>query len=295
MKKKYQTNIILSFLITILTLYIINSKLITSSILEYTNLFITKLFPTSFLLFTFSSLLINFNFIENLSKITKKNSSVFYITIMSLISGFPSGTKYTSDLYNKKYISKETANNILTYTHFPNPLFILGPVSNLIQSQILSIKLLLSIILANTITAIIFHKKDQSSIILNNTPLTFSKALNNSILSALKTQILIYGTSLFFYLISCLITTYLILPPFFYIITNGIFDLTKGIFSAALLQNNITSSYLILTFISFGSLSIHIQIKSILTDTSLSYKYFCIGRIISTIISIIIFSLLISF
>lgn len=295
MKKTYQTNIILFFLITILTLYIVNSKVITTGILEYTNLFITKLFPTSFLLFTFSSLLINYNLIEILTKITKKNSSSFYITVMSMISGFPSGPKYITDLYNKKYISKEISNYLLTYTHFPNPIFILGPVSILIQSKLLSIYILVSILISNFITAAIFHKKDTSTSLPTSPQLSFSKALNQSIQSAIKTILLVYGTSTFFYLISLLLTTMHTYSPLTYILINGFFDLTNGIFSTSILTNKILSSYLILLFISLGSISIHIQTKSILADTSLSYKYFILGRIISTIFSLIIFTILLMF
>ena len=290
MKKSYQSNLILIFLITILTLYIVNSNIITVGILNYTELFITKLFPTSFLLFTFSSLLINYQLIETITNITKKNSATLYITIMSMISGFPSGPKYTKELYDKTYISKETANYLLTYTHFPNPHFILGPVSTLLNIT-LATKLLLSIIISNFITAIFFHKKTPEIALPKNKSLPFSKILNNAIISSLKTLILIYGTSLFFYLISLIINNYISLSPLPYVITNAIFDLTRGIFSTSIISSEILKSILILIFISFGSLSIHIQIKSILSDT-LNYKYFLLGRLISTIIGIITFLIL---
>lgn len=209
---------------------------------------------------------------------------------MSIISGFPSGPKYTKELYEKNYISKETANYLLTYTHFPNPLFVLGPVSTLINNAI-AIKLLLSIIISNFIVAIAFHKKTPEISLPKNKCLSFPKALNEAVTSSLKTIILIYGTSLFFYLISLMITNYISLPPISYITTNAIFDLTKGIFSTSILKSNTQKALLILTFISFGSISIHTQIKSILSD-ALNYKYFLLGRIISTIIAIIIFLIL---
>lgn len=292
MKKTYSTNLILFFLITILTLCIINSSLITSSILDYTDLFLTKLFPTSFLLLTLSSLLINFGLIETISHLTKKNSASFYIITMSLFCGFPSGPKHIADLYSKKYLSKESATSLLTFTHFPNLLFILGPVSVILDNPKFSYFLLLSIIISNIITALIFKTKNENSNHPQNKELPFSKALTIAITSSLKTQILIYGTSLFFYLVCLLITKTISLKPIFFVIVNGLFDLTKGIFTTPILSNNILSTYLILLFISFGSISIHIQIKSILTDAHLPYKPFLIGRIVSTIIAIIILTLL---
>lgn len=291
MKKSYQSSLILIILITILTLYIINSSLITEGILDYTKLFITKLFPTSFLLFTFSSLLINYQLIDTIAKITKKNSSTLYITIMSLISGFPSGPKYTVELFNKNYINQKTANYLLTYTHFPNPLFILGPVNVLIGNTKTTIKLLFSLLISNFLIALFLYKKSPQTLLPKNEQTSFPKALNEAIISTTKTLILIYGTSLFFYLISLLIIHYIPLTPITYILINGIFDLTKGIFSTSIISSTLIKAILIITFISFGSISIHIQIKSILSDTSLNYKNFLLGRIFSTLISLFIFSL----
>lgn len=291
MKKSYQSSLILIILITILTLYIINSSLITEGILDYTKLFITKLFPTSFLLFTFSSLLINYQLIDTIAKITKKNSSTLYITIMSLISGFPSGTKYTVELFNKNYINQKTANYLLTYTHFPNPLFILGPVNVLIGNTKTTIKLLFSLLISNFLIALFLYKKSPQTPLPKTEQASFPKALNEAIISTTKTLILIYGTSLFFYLISLIIIHYISLTPITYILINGIFDLTKGIFSTSIISSVIIKAILIIIFISFGSISIHIQIKSILADTSLNYKNFLLGRIFSTLISLTLFFL----
>ena len=202
MKKKYQSNLILMFLITILTLYIVNSNLIIIGIIDYTKLFLTKLFPTSFIIFTISSLLINYQLIELLSHITKSNCSIIYVTIMSMISGFPSGTKYTKELYEKNYITKDIGNYLLTYTHFPNPLFVLGPVKAIIKNQIITIKLFVALILSNLIISIIFKRKSTLTELPKYSQESFSKSLNKAIFSSLKTIILVYGTSLFFYLIS---------------------------------------------------------------------------------------------
>lgn len=274
-----------------LTLYLVNSKLIISSILEYTNLFITKLFPTSFLIFTITSLLINYQIIEALAKISKTPATIYVIT-MSMISGFPSGPKYIKDLYEKNYLTKSTSNYLLKFTHFPNPLFILGSVSLLLKSTSLAVKILVSLILSNFIIATFPHKKESETSLPNTNQIQFPSALNQAITSSFKLQLLIYGTNLFFYLISVIITTYIKTSPLIFILINGSFDLIKGIFSTSLLSSNLIKSLLIITFISFGSFSIHLQIKSILSDTSLSYKSFLQGRIISTFLALLIFIIL---
>ncbi len=292
MKKNYQRLFIILFLSILLILYTINSPIIINSILSYTKLFITKLFPTNFIFFVISTILIEQGLIELLNTKFKLNSSIFYVTIMSILSGIPSGAKYTKDLLNKKVISNKTANYLITYTHFPNPMFILSAATSLTNNEI-AIKILITLILSNLLIAISLKPKGKEIYsISDSSPKDFASSLSKAIIDAIKVIIIIYGTSVFFYLITIIINKYLTLNTLNYIIVNGIFDLTKGIFSTSLINNELTKSILIILFSAFGSLSIHIQIKSIISNTSIKYKNFLFGRIIQIMISIPLFLLL---
>ncbi|MBR5369821.1 MAG: hypothetical protein IK137_00795 [Bacilli bacterium] len=288
MKKIYKTILILVSLIILLILYLINSEYIIKSFLEYSKLFYTKLFPVSLIFFIFSTLLIEYKILD----IIPININSIYIYLLSLISGFPSGSKYIRELLDNNYISHEEASSLILFSHFPNPLFILGSINLIINNKTICFKILLSIILSNFIILLFtkkYKKKHHNTLYPNN----FSKILKKSIYTSIKTILLIYGTSIFFYLISSIITKYISFNPYLYILISGIFDLTKGVFSTSIINNTIIKSLFILIFISFGSISIHIQVKSILEDTLL-YKSFIKGRIIGTILTIIIFLLLIS-
>lgn len=292
MKKNYQRLFIILFLSILLILYTINSPIIINSILSYTKLFITKLFPTNFIFFVISTILIEQGLIELLNTKFKLNSSIFYVTIMSILSGIPSGAKYTKDLLNKKVISNKTANYLITYTHFPNPMFILSAATSLTNNEI-AIKILIALILSNLLIAISLKPKEKEIYtISDSSPKDFASSLSKAIIDAIKVIVIIYGTSVFFYLITIIINKYLTLNTLNYIIINGIFDLTKGIFSTSLINNELTKSILIILFSAFGSLSIHIQIKSIISNTSIKYKNFLFGRIIQIMISIPLFLLL---
>lgn len=285
MKKTYKTILLLVSIITLLITYFFNSKYLIKCILEYNELFYAKLFPVSFIFFIFSTLLIEYKILD----IIPININSIYIYLLSFISGFPSGSKYTKELLDNKTINIEEATNLLLFSHFPNPLFILGSINSILNNN-LCFKLLISIMLSNFIILLFTkkYKKKQKTIIYPN---SFSKVLKDSIYKSFKTIILIYGTSIFFYLISSIISKYISFNPYLYILISGIFDLTKGIFSTTIINDINMRSILILIFISFGSISIHMQVKSILEDTLL-YKYFLKGRIISTIISLIIFLLI---
>lgn len=283
-------NSILLFLIVITSLTILNASLLTKEIVTYTKLFITKLFPSNFLFFTLSSLLINYNIIEKISKLLHHNGSTLFVTIMSLISGYPSGSIYIKKLLNENLITTKKANYLIKFTHFPNPIFILGPVSLLFKNKIFSTKILLSLILSNFIIALIFYRKEKDKeIIYKTSKNSFSKNLTNAITSSFKVIITIYGISLFFFIIGKIITLYLNLEIISYILISGIFDLTNGIFKTSLITNDILKAIIIIIFFSLGGISVNMQIKSIISDTNIKYKNFFLTRLLQLLFATIIF------
>ena len=292
MKKTYKNILVLVTLIIVFILILINSTYIINNFLDYSKLFLTKLFPVSFIFFIFSYIFIEYGFVDIIMYYFNINICGLYVFILSLISGFPSGSKYTKDLLNKNLITEKEANKIILYSHFPNPLFVLSSINSVINDKNICIKLLISIILSNFII-LLFTKKKKKTIVTNSFPSSFSTSLTKAIISSIKTILLIYGMSIFFYLISIIITKYISFNSYFYILLCGIFDLTKGVFSTSIINNTLVRIIFILLFISFGSISIHMQVKSILND-SILYKSFVKGRIIGTIISFIILIILLT-
>ena len=289
MKKNIGNLIILVTLSIFLGICLINTKEIVENILIYTNLFITKLFPSSFLFLILSSLLMDYHFAYHFQKILKLKSSYLYFFLISLISGFPSGSIYIKEGLEKKIIKKEEGEKILLYTHFPNPLFIFSTIKQVIKSNHLTILLYLSILISNLILLLLSKKKKKEIFYERIYPKNFSDSLTKAILKTTKTLIMIYGTSLFFYLISIYISKLFAYNTYLYVVMNGFFDLTNGVTKTALLNSNYYRALLILLFVSFGGLSIHMQVKSILSDTEIPYKVFLKGRILGTILSLLIF------
>ena len=288
MKKTSKSILLFVTLITLLLLYLLNSRFIINRVIEYSLLFLTKLFPVSFIFFIMATLLIDLGLIEFLNQYLKINVSNYYILLISMISGFPSGAKYALDLYNKGLIDLETANKSIMYSHFPNPLFIMGSVNYILHDSLLALKILLAIWISNLLIFSI-NKKKSGAVIHSYTTLDSFSVLNKAINNSFQTMMLIYGISLFFYLISTIITKYITLSPITYILVCGIFDLTNGVFATTLINNNYIRSIFILIFICFGSISIHMQVKGIITDSPIKYSYFLLGRLFSLIISLLVF------
>lgn len=272
--------LILSSLIILLIFIFINSTYLVPYIINYTKTFINSLFFYTFIIYIISSLLIDNDLLSILSPIK-------YITLMSMISGFPSSSKYINELLRKDYIDLDTSRYLITYTHYPNPLFVTSSISTIIGIKY-SLLILLSIYISSFITSRLFKNNNlliNKKYSFNN--ISFSNSLNNAITNSIKTICIIYGTSIFFVIISFIITNIFKLDSTSYSIVCGIFDLTNGIFSTNIINNKRISTLLILLFINIGSISIHLQVKQILNNNTL-YKYFLKGRIISTSIAVII-------
>ena len=70
---------------------------------------------------------------------------------------------------------------------------------------------------------------------------------------------------------------------------SSFLEITNGLNNLSILKiNNEIKEIIAVATISFGGLSIHTQIKSILEDTKITYQSFLKGRIMHTIIAVIL-------
>lgn len=290
MKKNNKSILILVTLIFVLICFLVNVELIITNIINYTNSFFMKLFPVSFITYLIVYMLIEYGLIQFMNHYLHINSCGLFLFILSFISGFPSGSKYIKLLFDKNLIDKDYANSLLSFTHFPNILFVLGTIKEIINNNTYTYYLLFSIVLSNFII-LLFTKRKRININFKFTNNSFSKVLGNGIIYSIKTIILIYGTSLFFYLISTVILKGFTENLYLYVFLSGIFDLTNGVINCGLINNCFIKCLFILIFLSIGSISIHMQVNETIGD-ELDYLYFFKGRIIGTILAIVIFCLL---
>lgn len=281
--------------ITVLT----NSKIVIETVLYSIEMWKNNIFPSLFPFFIISNLLIEFNFVEisgklfnPLMKLFKVNKNGSFVFLMSLISGFPSNAKYGLELLNKNLISKNDLMKLLTFTNFGNPLFILGTISiQFLNNKYLGFVVLIAHYLSNIITGLIFRNKyiskNDFKQIEKKKISNFGSIITNSIFSSINTLVLILGI-----ITTCLILTTLISNVFnfnqvFNSILYGIFELTQGLKHISLLNIDINLKAIIMSMIlSFGGLSVHLQVFSILNE--FKYSSYLFARIIQSIISGII-------
>lgn len=274
MKRKITILLIMTFIILIFK----NYEIVLKSILDATTIWLNKVFPYLFIMIIIQDLLINLNFSSFF-----KNTAV-YIFIMSLLSGTPSGTYIISKLKQQNIITKEYANTCLIFTFFANPLFLYSILNSIFLSKLTTIRLMLILYLTNLILYFIY-KKDLPS---NGKSINTNEInLSSSIKTSINTTITVLGVITFYLILSnIIITEFNIIYPF-NIFFKGFLEMTQGL--AALINANIKFKEIIsMIFISFGGFSIHTQVSCILNEADLSYKYFFKGRIIQTILVVLL-------
>lgn len=304
-------------LLFIVSQILINSSCIITSVKISFNLWINNIFPSLFPFFVFSALLINYGFVELISELFKPimyylfkcSGNTSFIFIMSMLSGIPSNAKYINNLIDNNMLDIKEANKILQFTQFSNPLFILGTIGTiLLKNYRLGLIILISHYLSNIIFGILIRnyypcKKDKISLkraIKNMTSKfkssnNFGKVLSTILIDSLNTTFLILGVITFFLIITTIINKYTSSNYIIKSIINGIFEITQGLNSISLLNINIKYKVIIMSFIiSFGGLSSHIQVMSILSEKKIRYIPYLISRFICALISIIITILLLN-
>ena len=276
MKKNINYLTILSLLFFFILIFKYNN-LIKMSIINSCVLWFKTLVPSMFIMYLIVDLLLNYGLAKIVYNLFKTNAVI--LIIISLLLGTPANAKYIKEFYLKGLIDEKCANRLLVFSYSPNPLFVLAIMPNKKWALIS----LLFIYFTNFVLAIFMLKNIKNSL----TSISFiehkhfTECMEESIYKSFKLLILVLGIIMFYGVINSLIDKVL---PNTSLIIKCILELTNAL--------NIivgTGNYKwALLAISFGGLSIHTQIKSILEDTPLQYKYFFYGRLLASLISLVL-------
>lgn len=318
MKTKISSVLIIIILIITTSLFLIFPEDVMSSVIFSISIWKDSLIPSLFPFFLISELLIHYGFVELVGELLQNIMNKFFslpgeasfVLIGSMISGFPSSSKYIKELLRNKQVNEKEASYLLKFNHFSNPLFVIGTVGTLLlNNRYIGTLILIVHILSNFIIAFIFkpkqvkYKKEKISLKLGINKMhkkrvqdssSFSEVLSKSIFKTIQTLLLLLGIITTFIILNTLLTQIFKLDAITSSILNGILEMTGGIKNVSMLNIPLSIKTSIITFfISFGGFSIHMQVMSILSDTNIKYLPYLLARIIhgciaSTIIFIIL-------
>lgn len=291
--KKY--SLIFLLILIIFTLFKYN-YILQKSVIDGVTIWLTKVFPTLFIMFILNDLIINLDILNSVNRFinpifnkifntTGNSSNVF---LLSIFSGTPTSAFIIKEMLNNNNITLEDANKLIAFTYFSNPLF-LYTILSLSFNKYIVIKIILIHYLSNIIIGLIFRNKYSSynlNITSNKNNINIFSLLSKSINKSLNTLIMILGTIVFYMIITNLISTIFNVNDINNILIKGLFEITQSLNILPNLHiNSFIKEIITISIISFGGLSIHTQVLSIINDTNISYKNFFIGRILHTLIS----------
>lgn len=252
-------------------------------------LWFKNIVPNLLPMFIITSLIIESNLIINIcnifgklfNKIFKCSNYGIFIYFLSLFTGSPSNAKYINDLVNNNLISNTLSDKLLLFTSNYNILLIYSLLILYLNKSI-SIKIIIIIIISNIIVGLIFRNINYIDLKTNyiKRKINISKIIKDTI----DTLLMILGTLIFFNIIINLLPIKNMLLKN---ILNGFLEITTGLKGLEYLNISTNIKILLSTvYLSFGGLSIHTQIKSILPDTN--YTLFLKSRLYAVIISVIL-------
>ena len=310
-----------TFFIFLLLLLFMKSSSTSQAIQTAFVIWKENLFPTLFPIFVISEILISLGFIPFLGTIfypfsvrfLKLHKNASYILLLSMLTGFPSSAKYISQLYQNKELDYKNASKILLFSHFSNPLFIIGTIATTFLNNTSIIPLLfISHYLPNFLLAICFSFKSSSK--KENIKFSFYNAtkamydnyvenkkslgtiLGHAVGGSINTLLLILGSISIFLIFTTIFNSIITLPPTIEAIFNGILEMSQGLKSISLLNISLKfKTILSVMIISFGGLCVHLQVMSILSNTKIKYFPFLLARLYHAILAGIIAYLLFPF
>jgi hypothetical protein len=291
MHKKIPNYITNLLLIIIFITLIKNKDIINYSTIQGIKIFIYNLFPFLFIMIIIENLFLNYNLPYYINKIFKnKNISpvIIMVFILSSITGTPTNIIIISDLVKNKYLDIVTANKLLMSSFFLNPIFLVNSLTKIFTNGYTIKKIIILTYLTNILIGFITMPKKQTfpKIICHKSN-DLAKTVNESIKTAINVSLNVMGSIILFMIIANVITS-LINSPIITLICKSIFEITQGLDYLAKVKISFKIKEIIAIFIiSFGGISIHAQVNSVIANTNLDYRYFLKGRIIATIINIL--------
>ena len=239
---------------------------------------------------------------------------------MSITSGYPMGTKITSDLRNRKLCTQEEGQRLLAFCSTSGPLFMIGAVAiGMFNNPTLGIIITIAHYIGSILTGICFrsygknkqviHKKESKNpfkIMLQakkKDGRKFGILLGDAVKNSFNTLLIIGGFIIFFSVLTELLSIikvfdlliFLFSPIFSFLnsskilmkgLISGFIEITNGVM---IISKSNDSLLLQGTFVSFiiawGGLSIHAQAISFISKTDLKIFPYLVAKILHGIFS----------
>ncbi len=298
---------------------VLNPEKYSNSCLTGLKLWIYSVLPSLLPFFFLTTLLTKtgtlLTFSEKLSPISKflfKQKGIsFYAFIMSILSGYPIGSRIVYDLYSQKVISRSESEKLSVLASTSGVIFIIGVVGiNMFKSKLYGTIIYLIHVLSAVLVGVIFRNhgnfKNNDNFKIN---LNVDNLLYESVYNSVISSLIVGGfISVFYVFTDVLLSNNLLFPlefifykSFYFLGGNkevvrafsvGLIECTRG--CKELSNLNVTPLTLSLSgaLISFSGLSIIMQSLAFLQKAQVNSLFFIKGKLLQTLITFILLYLI---
>ncbi len=287
------------------------------------ELWVITVLPTSLPFFFLTQLLTFTGAINGMTKTASKFTKPllkcgglsFYAFLMSVLSGYPVGSRIVYDLKSSGLITKSEVTKIAVLASTSGPLFVIGAVgTGMFFSKTIGFTIYISHVLSAIVMGLIFRNYGEEEYLNSNIlkPNNQENILYNSIYNSVISVLIVGGFISIFCVFASILQDAKLLHPLekiFELIFNllggdketakafalGLIECTSGAKMLSTLENVTLSASLSSALISFGGISIIMQSLIYLQKAEVKPKLFIFSKVIQSIISFIICYIILSF
>lgn len=204
------------------------------------------------------------------------------LMLLGLLGGYPVGAQSITDAYNKRYISKATAQRLLGFCNNAGPSFIFGIIAVQFSTPAIAwIIWLIHILSALAVGIILPNKQNEECNIKSVKPVTLTESLEYSI----KILVKICGWVILFRIILSVLGRWIfwLFPVWLQIAITGFLELANGCVELAMIPMSGLRFVIAACILSFGGLCVGMQTASVTKEFGTGF-YFP-GKVLQTIIS----------
>ena len=250
--------------------------------------------PAVFPFMILSQLLLSTGYIEKVckpfspifKKAYKTSSYSFYVFFVSILSGYPVGSKMIADLYEQDRITKKDAFVMSSFCSNSGPMFIVGAVGiGMLCSAKAGYVMLLSHIIGAILNGFLYRnlkikESEKTRILAPTTQPTFGDIIENSCKSILS----VGGIIMFFFIVIEFVSLIISpLSPELQSIIFGMVEITKGSLTISQIFPLKMATIISTVVITFGGISTALQSISLLKRVQMPLGLFLLQKLTQAI------------
>lgn len=226
-----------------------------------------------------------------------------YVLLCGLLCGYPLGAKMCGDFLARGEITHTEASYLLSICNHPSPMFLLGFVGSRLQNTLspgfLLICLYLPVLPVSLLSRRFYHlKTGQKQVIrcggqaISACDVQHTPVMEEVLLSTAETMVIIGGYIMLFSILAIWIQQIPGIPAEITAGLTGIAEITTGVNQICTVLPPARAALPVIATVAFGGFSGIFQTKSVLKNAGLSIRHYSFWKIIHTVCTCLVFTLL---